>query len=330
MKTTHFTHHQAKGLLHNKFVIIMGGSNLRTMYKDLVLILQKNKHLTYSQLKTKGEATFENDTLLEGGRLAQMTNGTEYREVRQYTSDHHLIRFYFITRVYSDHMKKILEELENGLKPDLVIVNSCVWDISRYGRQWERDYLQNLTTFFKSLRSVLPEEVLIVWTMAMPLSEKIIGGFLVPEIAEFGPSLRIDVVEANFWSAVLASKYGLDVLDMHFHFRFSLQHQAKDGVHWNAIAHRRITCLLLAHVAQAWGVELLPSQPLPQPLMQIQTGQNHHSFFGQRTPMNWNCQYSGKEQRPALTVTVNGLRRNHPKPYLLASTISEGNLLYLK
>lgn len=63
----------------------------------------------------------------------------------------------------------------------LFVLFMCLFAL-RYGRQWERDYLQNLTTFFKSLRSVLPEEVLIVWTMAMPLSEKIIGGFLVPEV----------------------------------------------------------------------------------------------------------------------------------------------------
>lgn len=69
-------------------------------------------------------------------------------------------------------------------------------------------------------------------------------------------TLRYDVIEANFYGAMLADAYGLDVLDLHFHFRFSLQHRMNDGVHWNAVAHRYITCLLLAHSAQAWGVEL--------------------------------------------------------------------------
>lgn len=71
-----------------------------------------------------------------------------------------------------------------------------------------------------------------------------------------GPTLRYDVIEANFYGAMLADAHGLDVLDLHFLFRFSLQHRVKDGVHWNALAHRQITCLLLAHAAQAWGVEL--------------------------------------------------------------------------
>lgn len=80
----------------------------------------------------QGEEEFEKDELLEGGRRAVMTNGTEYKEVRQYTSDHHQVRFYFLTRIYSDYVERILEDFEKGQKPDLVIINSCVWDVSRY------------------------------------------------------------------------------------------------------------------------------------------------------------------------------------------------------
>ncbi|XP_076144517.1 PC-esterase domain-containing protein 1A-like [Alosa pseudoharengus] len=261
MKTPHVTHQQASGLLHNKFVVVLGSSFQRGVYKDLVLLLQKDNYLSLSQLKNKGEEQFEKDELLEGGRKGPMSNGTQYKEVREYTSDHHLVRFYFITRVYSEYVQRILEDFKNGLKPDLVIVNSCVWDVSRYGRQWEPDYLENLNTFFGKLRTILPDEALIIWNLTMPLGKTIIGGFLVPEIVEFGPSLCFDIIEANYCSATLASVYGLDVLDLHFQFRFSLQHRMKDGVHWNALAHRRITCLLLAHVANAWGVELPPSQP---------------------------------------------------------------------
>lgn len=68
--------------------------------------------------------------------------------------------------------------------------------------------------------------------------------------------LRDDVIEANFYSGTLADSYGMDVLDLHYHFRSSLQHRTSDGVHWNALAHRWITCLLLKHIAQAWGVGL--------------------------------------------------------------------------
>uniref|UniRef100_A0A3P9PI57 Protein fantom-like n=1 Tax=Poecilia reticulata TaxID=8081 RepID=A0A3P9PI57_POERE len=244
---------EARLLLHNKFVVVLGDSIQRSVYKDLVVLLQKDRYLTLRQLKSKGEMSFELDCLVEGGCLNRMNNGTEYTEVRQYQSDHHLIRFYFVTRIFSRYMQSIIEDFRHGLKPDVVIVNSCVWDISRYNPKWVDDYKANLKRFFGELKSFLPEETLIIWNLTMPLGERIKGGFLVPEVT---PQLRYDVIEANFYGGTLADNYDVDVLDLHFQFRFSLQHRTKDGVHWNAIAHRRITALLLRHIAQAWGVML--------------------------------------------------------------------------
>ncbi|XP_048039903.1 PC-esterase domain-containing protein 1A-like isoform X2 [Megalobrama amblycephala] len=243
-------------LLHNKFVVVLGDSIQRSVYKDLVLILQRDSYLSLSQLKNKGEVSFEQDCLVEGGRLGRMNNGTAYREVRQYRTDHHLVRFYFVTQVFSRYMESILADFEQGIKPDLVIVNSCVWDISRYSHQWASEYKENLNKFFRKLKAILPEESLVVWNVTMPLGKKIVGGFLVPEIQHMGPTLRFDVIEANYFGATLANNFGFDVLDLHFQFRFSLQHRMHDGVHWNSVAHRKITCLILEHVAQAWGVEL--------------------------------------------------------------------------
>ncbi|KAG8006258.1 PC-esterase domain-containing protein 1A [Nibea albiflora] len=250
------SHQQAVQLLHNKFIVVLGDSIQRSVYKDLVLLLQKEKYLSSSQLKRKGEMSFEQDCLVEGGCLDRMHNGIEYREVRQFQSAHHLVRFYFVTRIYSRYMQSILEDFRRGLKPDVVIVNSCVWDISRYMSNWIVDYQEHLKKFFEELHGILPDKTLIIWNVTMPLGQKIKGGFLVPEINHKASHLRQDVIEANFYSGTLANSYGMDVLDLHFQFRFSLQHRTRDGVHWNAIAHRKITSLLLQHSAQAWGVIL--------------------------------------------------------------------------
>ncbi|XP_067833850.1 uncharacterized protein fam113 [Heptranchias perlo] len=94
--------------------------------------------------------------------------------------------------------------------------------------------------------------------MAMPLGEKLRGGFLIPELQYLDSTLRGDVIEANFYSAVLANDHGFDVLDLHYHFRFELKHRAQDGIHWNKVVHRSITNMLLAHIAEAWGVTLSP------------------------------------------------------------------------
>ncbi|XP_029931733.1 PC-esterase domain-containing protein 1A-like isoform X3 [Myripristis murdjan] len=255
------TQSQARQLLHNKFVVVLGGSVHRSIYKDLVVLLQKDRYLTPSQLKSKGELSFERDCLVEGGQRGPMTNGTEYREVRQYRSDHHLLRFYFLTRVYSPYMESILEDFRCGLKPDVVIVNSCLWDITRYGRKCLPEYRENLHKFFGQMKATVCHDCLILWLLSMPVGKKIKGGFLVPEIHHLGPTLRYDVIEANFYGGRLASAYGLDVLDLHFQFRFSLRHRMPDGIHWDAVAHRRITSLLLQHIAQAWGVQLYSSTP---------------------------------------------------------------------
>lgn len=74
---------------------------------------------------------------MAGGQLGELHNGTQYREVRQFCSGsgHHLVRFYFLTRVYSEYLEGVLEELTYGPAPDLVIINSCLWDLSRLGEE---------------------------------------------------------------------------------------------------------------------------------------------------------------------------------------------------
>ncbi|XP_034858699.1 PC-esterase domain-containing protein 1B [Mirounga leonina] len=254
----HLQASEVQQLLHNKFVVILGDSVQRAVYKDLVLLLQKDCLLTTTQLKAKGEETFEKDELVDGGQMGPMHNGIQYREVRQFCDDHHLVRFYFLTRVYSPYLEAILQELqasEHGL-PDVIIMNSCLWDLSRYGPGSWQSYLKNLESVFGLLGQVLPESCLLVWNTAMPVGKQITAGFLQHKQQPGDDSLRGRVIEANFYSSTEAKKHGFDVLDLHFHFRHAEQHLQRDGVHWDERAHRHLSQLLLAHVADAWGVEL--------------------------------------------------------------------------
>lgn len=55
------------------------------MYKDFVKLIQKDEHLTDTQLKLKGELTFENDKLVRGGSLdGQLNNKISYDEVHYF------------------------------------------------------------------------------------------------------------------------------------------------------------------------------------------------------------------------------------------------------
>ncbi|XP_074131058.1 PC-esterase domain-containing protein 1A [Sminthopsis crassicaudata] len=253
----HFLSYEVRQLLHNKFVVVLGDSIQRAVYKDLVLLLQRDTLLTEAQLKAKGELSFEQDRLVAGGQLGELHNGTHYREVRQFlsSSGHHLLRFYFLTRVYSAYVEDILTELESGPPPDLVIMNSCLWDLSRYGRNSIRSYQENLECLFERMEQVLPASCLLVWTLAMPLGDRVTGGFLLPELRKKSGSLRVDILEANFYCSMLAGGHHFDVLDLHFHFRHAVRHRRLDGIHWDQHAHRHLSQLLLAHVAEAWGVE---------------------------------------------------------------------------
>ncbi|XP_069895583.1 PC-esterase domain-containing protein 1B isoform X2 [Dipodomys merriami] len=246
---------EVQQLLHNKFVLILGDSVQRAVYKDLVLLLQKDCLLSPSQLKARGELSFEQDELVAGGQWGRMHNGTHYREVRQFCSDHHLVRFYFLTRVYSEYLEDILQELQGGEHaPDVVIMNSCLWDISRYGPHFWRSYQQNLESLFSRLDQVLPKSCLLVWNTAMPVGKKIKAGFL-PRKGPPAPKTQ-DVLAANFYSSQAARKHHFDVLDLFFHFCRFKKYLQGDGVHWNEHAHRHVSHLLLAHVADAWGVDL--------------------------------------------------------------------------
>ncbi|CAH2299197.1 Hypothetical predicted protein [Pelobates cultripes] len=248
---TVFTTEEVQQLLHNKFVVVLGDSIQRSVYKDLVTFLQHEKYLTESQLKRKGEMTFENDALIEGGNLNEMHNGVDYREVRQYRTGHHLVRFYFLTRVYSTYLESVLSDFKAGPQPDVVIINSCFWDLTRYNFAQMEDYKSNLQMLFCRLNEVLSPECLILWNMTMPV------GYKDNDMPEYGKhNLRWDVVEGNFYSASLANLHQIDVLDMHYHFRLDLPSRCRDAIHWNQLAHRKYTQILLSHIAHAWGVEI--------------------------------------------------------------------------
>ncbi|XP_038071046.1 PC-esterase domain-containing protein 1A-like [Patiria miniata] len=243
-------------LLWNKFVVIIGDSIQRSIYKDLVSLLQTNTYLSENHLKRKGELSFMDDVLIEGGKKEEMNNGINYREVRQYKTDYHLVRFYFVTRVYNKYVESIFVDLEKDPQPDVVLMNSCLWDISRYGPNGMKTYKTNLEKTFYRMGKTLDPECLFIWNTALPVANKIRGGFLLPELEFLSETLRLDVMEGNFYAKELAVAFDFDVLDLHFYFRCQLHRRVADGVHWNHQAHRRISNLILSHISEAWGLNV--------------------------------------------------------------------------
>ncbi|KAJ8778943.1 hypothetical protein J1605_013177 [Eschrichtius robustus] len=204
---------EVRQLLRNKFVVVMGDPMQRAVYKDLVLLLQKDCLLSSSQLKAKGELSFERNVPRESGRWERLHSCTHYRDVRRFCSRHHLVRPGFP------------EELPGGLREP----------VRAPGQSAARGLppgVDGPTGGGGRLR-----------------------GFLLPEDLFRGARLREEVIEANFYSSAEASRYGFDMLDLHFHFRHAGQHRQRAGVHWDRRAHCHLSQLLLARLADAWDVD---------------------------------------------------------------------------
>nr|DBA20998.1 TPA: hypothetical protein GDO54_017724 [Pyxicephalus adspersus] len=81
-----FSSADVRRLHHNKYVAVLGDSIQRSVYKDLVKILQNDEFRTENQFKRKGEM----------------------------------------------YIQSVLAHFEQGPQPDVVILNSCIWDVIRY------------------------------------------------------------------------------------------------------------------------------------------------------------------------------------------------------
>ncbi|XP_070183845.1 PC-esterase domain-containing protein 1A-like [Littorina saxatilis] len=309
------TSHLVRRLLLNKFVVIIGDSIQRGIYKDLVSLLQRDILLAEKDLRAKGELSFLSDTLIEGGVKGQLNNGINYTEVRQYVTNTHLVRFYFVTRCYNQYVESILTDLLEGPAPDLVIMNSCLWDMTRYGTSAITSYKENMAMLFCRFKKVLPSYCLMIWNTTLPISKTARGGFLVQEIEYKNHMLRMDVLESNFFARQVVVNHGYDVLDLHFWFRRRLDWRAQDGIHWNAEAHRHISELILTHVAYAWNFTF-PSIPLhvfgphhPSGLINMPQNLLPQKVVQAAQRLNLD---EGRQQR---MMRPNGMQHNRPTPY---------------
>lgn len=109
---------------------------------------------------------------------------------------------------------------------------------------------------FQRFEDTLPKECLVIWNTTLPISKNARGGFLVPEVEFMNSTLRLDILEANFYARQIVANHGYDVLDLHYYLRNQLHRRAEDGIHWDMTAHRRITNLILTHIADAWNEKL--------------------------------------------------------------------------
>ncbi|KAF8774811.1 uncharacterized protein LOC129984328 [Argiope bruennichi] len=239
-------------LVKRKTIVFLGDSNVRALYKDFLCLLQNSHYIPQSVLRNKMENTVYGDNLIYHGRK---TNGRCYREEREALFDNTCVSFFFLTKVYDDYVEDVLKRITRRSKPDVIIINSCVWDITRWGCDGVYNYKKNLKFLMKEFRRLIPRS-LIIWITTPPLAAEMKGGFLVKELQFLKYSLRFHVVEANHFARKVVVDNGFDILDTHFHLQMQIHRRSHDGIHWDPKAVRYITNLILRHISLSWDVPL--------------------------------------------------------------------------
>ena len=71
---------------------------------------------------------------------------------------------------------------------------------TRYGCDAINEYKDNLKKLFGRLQETVPDTCLVIWNTTLPIGTEAKGGFLIPEIQFLTTTLRLDVLEANFYA----------------------------------------------------------------------------------------------------------------------------------
>ena len=162
--------------LRDRTVVVIGSSVQRSVYKDLVVLMQGDRYITEPELRKKGELTFMNDELLYGGVKGEKTNSKNYHECRSFNEPtiNSYVDYFFVTRSYDGYIEDILNKLSDK-RADVVIMSSCLWDVHRHYDSCQV-YESNLQRVVDQVVAVLPHS-LFIWLTAPPVDIRSKGGF---------------------------------------------------------------------------------------------------------------------------------------------------------
>ena len=279
-----FVSKEARKVLKGKHIAIIGGSNMRGLYKDIVWLLNDDSFIPKEVLGEKLEKRFpdfESQRCARANisnRLKKKFNddnrdwlfkneglhpGRTYVEPRIYYHEKKdiTINFRFVTRVWSSKKTAGKNSLEEFLrtyetiqeaKLDLIIMNSLLWDVNRWGPDGISEYKKNLPTLLKTIKEVMAENGQFIWLTAQPGSKQLDSKAMETPGLEFQKkTTRYNVVEANFFTAHKVAEAGFDVIDLHYYFLLQTFRRNRDGIHWSPEANRYVTNMVLTHVCLA-------------------------------------------------------------------------------
>jgi hypothetical protein len=259
-----FTQKDVHNVLQGKRFLFIGDSIMRNMYKDLVWLTThpREEFLKTRFMQKKGEPHLGGLQSEKRIHISQLTAGRDYEEVREYYDQTWGMQysFYFITRCWSDKLYRFLETYpqEYGSYPDVIMINSALWDINRWGTMGTRHFRYNIHTLLHNIKWLLRKrpDVQVIWMTTPPISTEIRGGFMVRQIEFAKLAMRFNIMEGNQYAANAAAAYGFDVLDMHYYMCHQIHRRAADGIHWNSEAVRMQVNVFVTHFCLSRGLQL--------------------------------------------------------------------------
>jgi len=265
-------------MFRNQHIVILGGSQMRGLYRDMVWLLNHPSIIPNELLGGKLESRFPDmektewkdkkpdeelykifhkdnrDYLLDSRGL---TSGRTYIEPRWYHNKKYkvTILYIFTVQVFQKELEDTLLNYEKnyGAPISTIIMNSTLWDVNRFGPQCKFEYKKNIQKLLKVVREVLPKEdgSFIFLTCPLVSEETQSRGMNVPGLEFQCFFTRYNVVEANAIAAHEVTRAGYGVLDLHYFFQLQQFRRKRDGIHWDIMANRMITNLILTYI-QLW------------------------------------------------------------------------------
>jgi len=245
-----------------KTFMFMGDSIMRNLYKDFVWLTSDNTNgnlIPQRHMQAKGEETFMGDNVIT--KSNENLRGRDYEEERDwYSGEHNDIQytFMFITKCYSDKLEKSIRNWKDkyGSYPDFILINSCLWDINRWGPKGIDDFKENVPKLMKLFKGLLPDYTQLMWMTTPPISVDVRGGFMIEQLEFTKHSMRFNVMESNVYAANVVASYGYDVIDMHYYLLKQINRRCPDGIHWNPDAVRLQLNIVMTHIALARDIPL--------------------------------------------------------------------------
>ena len=179
--------------------------------------------------------------------------------MRKFTQGNTVIKFYFVTRCYGDYVKSIIATFESE-PPDVIIMNSCLWDLCRYGKNANSEFETNIHELLEAIGLVMPYDSkrMFIWNATLPVIDSSRASCVPFQFLQGFQPENNNVRCANLYVRDQMVDYGdhFIFLDLYNIFYSHLDHRTYDGVHWDSFAHRKITHLLLAEISVQWDFEL--------------------------------------------------------------------------